>query len=463
MKKLIAKILLYIIIFAPLSDIKAYDVIDEQRDRNVIWMHGLDGNKESWEYYETLFSSTRRMNSVRESYNTGNGVDYASNNMVNIVDDILGSQSTHHKNMAIGHSMGGVVARNVDKLTDESLNRFGGIVTVASPNNGAYIANSLYNGDMDEFLDNDFTSLFSGPYAQTLPMTWVVPLPSPIFQTAATFFTAGTTPSSIVNIFSRFFEYTNLVGSDATNTDFKVGSSFINELNDFEASVPMISVWANENTPVHWRLLSSAILEKQVELPDDQMLVDVMNYVEEYYNTSYNVFNHLSNVNVIVGFLNPKSWITGAAAGYIAQEWKKGCNWLQGSESLWCSLIDSYTLEEQTYHLPIYICEKVREYGSGIDGGQFYCDENLESFNCYWVDLHITKDVLVRQPSDGLLSKEAQIIEGLAENYIYEVSNANHKSVKNMSFKGPGQDETKKTFNNIFNRNGWFNIKKDNF
>ncbi len=51
--------------------------------------------------------------------------------------------------------------------------------------------------------------------------------------------------------------------------------------------------------------------------------------------------------------------------------------------------------------------------------------------------------VTVHYPSDGFNPKYTQIIPGLPEGNVYEIKNANHIEVRNMSHKGISGDNTK--------------------
>jgi hypothetical protein len=58
----------------------------------------------------------------------------------------------------------------------------------------------------------------------------------------------------------------------------------------------------------------------------------------------------------------------------------------------------------------------------------------------------------VSYPSDGLIPKYSQVINGLSTGNVYEVKNANHIEVRNMSYLGPNGDNTKDEFNKIWTR-----------
>ena len=65
------------------------------QDRNVAWVHGLDGDASSWQHYEELFNNERNLNNLRATYNTDNGI-------TNAADDVIVSMNTHFGNNVNG-------------------------------------------------------------------------------------------------------------------------------------------------------------------------------------------------------------------------------------------------------------------------------------------------------------------------------------------------------------------------
>jgi len=115
---------------------------------------------------------------------------------------------------------------------------------------------------------------------------------------------------------------------------------------------------------------------------------------------------------------------------------------------MWATLIKSYKVETYTYTVEQLVCDLpytdfgFDHQGHGDDGGS----------NCQWVTTTITRNVIVQTPSDGLIPKESQILTDIPSGNVYEIKNANHFSVRNMSYKGPGGDNTRRRFNDIYDR-----------
>ena len=77
-------------------------------------------------------------------------------------------------------------------------------------------------------------------------------------------------------------------------------------------------------------------------------------------------------------------------------------------------------------------------FGLCVDN-DFVCETQMT-----WVTVHY--------PSDGFNPKYTQIIPGLPSGNVYEISNANHIEVRNMSHKGDNGDNTRKEFDKIWKR-----------
>jgi hypothetical protein len=76
------------------------------------------------------------------------------------------------------------------------------------------------------------------------------------------------------------------------------------------------------------------------------------------------------------------------------------------------------------------------------------------------VGVDVTQNVTVNYPTDGLLPQYVQDFKTSPDpNFKYHIKGANHIEVRNMSkskLNGQLNDDTKKTFNLIFDRTGWF-------
>lgn len=411
------------------------------QNRNVAWVHGLQGSASSWEHYATLFDTERQINSLRSTYNTLNGVDYAANQVQSSMNSYYGAGSTHPKNLGIGHSMGGVMIRDVDRLTSAGNKKFGGLITVASPNYGAPIANSLLAGDVTNAAQNACNKITDGPLSEMFPLPWTI--------------VNNFTTNVLCNKFIDNDLIQNLWGSPVTNADLKVGSSTINAINNYPTQIPRISIWAEETSPVHWRLFGS-----QSE-NNDGSLLPLISSARGTYHTFFVYNTALASVYAIIGWWNPWAWAAAALHAYRATQWIKGRNWIDDSETIWSSLIKTSRLEQHSYWIEVWVPCPYPPIGPAKAPGQ-----NGEIVSpvlklspdpgCgQWVWMQVTYNVMVNYPSDGFLPQYTQELQNIPSGNRYKIMGANHVEVRDMSnsyLNGQPNDATKLKFNQIWDR-----------
>ena len=422
MKNTIQKIVLLITFTFSLLNVIA-------QDRNVAWVHGLDGDASSWQHYNQLFDKERKLNSLRTTYNTEKGITNSAKQVIKSMNIRYGNNANganNSKNLGIGHSMGGLMLRDADRITANGTKKFGGYITVTSPNYGAPISNSLLDGSVEKAAQNACNKIADGPLAQAFSLPWGI-----ISNLGTDFLCNKFIDNDLVQ---------NLQGTPVTNEDLKIGSPTIDAINDYDTNLPRISIWAEENSPVHWRMISSQLYG------NDTKFVNTVNTARGIYNGFYTYNTSLAVVTGVVGFWNPFAWGATALYGYRATQWKKGRNWIDDSENIWSSLIKTTRREKQTYWAL-----------TTVFGGVWTGDNTIGSLGLSWKQ-H-TRYISVNYPSDGLLPQYTQELQGIPFGNRYKVEGANHLEVRNMTTDGNGVDETKDVFDDIFDRTDWFEIK----
>lgn len=430
MKKTIQKIALLITFTFSMLNVTA-------QDRNVAWVHGLDGNASSWQHYNQIFDNERNLNSLRTTYNTENGITNSANQVINSMNTRYGNNTNganNPQNLGIGHSMGGLMLRDADRITGNGTKKFGGYITVTSPNYGAPISNSLLDGSVERAAQNACNKLPDGPASQVFSLPWGV--------------ISNLTTNQLCDKFIDNDLVQNLQGTPVTNKDLKVGSPTINAINNYNTNLPRISIWGEENSPVHWRMISSDLYG------NDTQFVNMVNSVRGVYNGFYIYNTSLAVVTGVVGFWNPFAWGKTALYGYRATQWKKGRNWIDDSENIWSSLIKTTRREPQTYWTATWVnCEypPIMPHKASL-GGPIVNQEDCGE----WKWIQRTRYISVNYPSDGLLPQYTQELQGIPVGNRYKVNGANHLEVRNMTTDGNGVDETAVEFRRIFNRRDWF-------
>lgn len=120
-----------------------YFGMDAQGDRDVYWLHGFTGNSSNIDQYANRYSAERQMTSSIPGYATQGSIDEITNGLSTSITNNPG-------NFAVGHSLGAIVARNIEIEGDES--EINGYITIHGPNQGANVAAAVLSGEAEEFL-----------------------------------------------------------------------------------------------------------------------------------------------------------------------------------------------------------------------------------------------------------------------------------------------------------------------
>ena len=396
------------------------------QNRNVYWVHGLGGNETAWEYYANIFTSERKINSIRQNYGpTTDGLAPAAARLRNSVTN------TNSTNLAIGHSMGGVMIREVDRMpianNPNAAKKFGGYITVASPNNGAPVSANLLNGNVAKAAQKAVEDMMAGPTSDPL---MILPL-----------IVGGV----YVHLFVPFDINLDFL-SQTTNNDLKEGSKAMNDINDFTQYTPVphrISIIAEETSPVHWRMISSMRNGAGTNNePGDDIFVNKANNIKDFYVT-------MRHVHMLNPFLGPK--------------WQKNVDWMNRSEHVWGGLIKATKQELVSVWEWVWMpCDPpiTPPGGGGLTGPGSIGGPGSDTHGCgVWVYVNSWYFVTQVFKNDGLLPTYAQKLKGIPDGNIYVIDHANHFEIRNMSQSrknGVKNDGTKNTLNLIFNRNDWF-------
>lgn len=392
------------------------------QERNVVWVHGLNDDETFWEYYDDIFETERNINTIRNEYNTSNGIITGANGVINSMVGLPNGGPTANRNIGIGHSLGGLMLRDADRRTSN----FGGIITVTTPNYGAPIANAIRDGSANNAINNACNKLIAGPQAQAYSLPWQI-IPE-------------LTNVDLCNLFIKNNFIESQINAPNSIEDLETNSTAINTINNHNTSTQMISIWAEENSPVHWRLAST------LRYGNDYKLVNKVNDARGIYNSMYH-YNHAKAV--ANSFFNP---FMAAVFHHKSREWKKGRDWIDNSETIYSSLIKTSRLEQQTYWIRDWIpCEQPLRMDNSDKNTLYRIDEDCGE----WVYVQRTRYVTVNYPSDGLLPQYTQELQNIPTQNRYKISGANHMEVGNMSNSSQG-DLTRATFNDIFDRDDYF-------
>ncbi|TAK36738.1 MAG: alpha/beta hydrolase [Saprospiraceae bacterium] len=416
------------------------------QDRPVIWVHGLGENGTTWNIYDNLFDAERQIDGRSRAYNDGSGVaTFATGVNDGITNDFPGTSGPGTTNIGIGHSLGGLAIRELDRTRTGNNRRLGGLITIGTPNDGAPIVNSIQNGNVTNAMNNACERLSAGPFSE-IPYVPVI--------------VKAVSNNIICNILSN-----NLLdgifqaqAAGPSPADAALGSPFLTTLNSAGPNIPAISIRGNENSPVHWRLLSSFDTDNE----DDTKYVEIANLMRNIYNGFY--IYHLSGAVVggVFGFINPVAWVVAAIHAWKATQWHKGKKWFDQSESIWNGLIGctgGFQDVTVTYTTQVVNCNCF-----GYTGSQPWidCVMNLcgGSLNGCWQTVTYTTSIAVNNSSDGLFCDQTQLINGLPGGNYFEAKGVNHMEETNTTngTTNNGNDEVGDKFRAIWNRTDVFKI-----
>jgi hypothetical protein len=383
------------------------------QNRNVIWVHGIEENETDrsngfWQEYAAQFAQQRRINSSNLDYNSAAG-------MRNMAREIVNRTNGNANNIGIGHSMGGLALREIDART--APNHVGGIITMGSSLNGARIINAWQNGEVSAYISHSVNELLKGPKRQFYA-TYI------IVNTSLRAFNGRNLAEVILDAALDNVPLGLLEGPSPT--DLREGSAYLNNARMYSTNRPKISVYGNENRPVHYRLASSAIGQPDVFLPN--VIRDARGVYNAFYiqnlATSYNILN-----------------------AYRAAGWKAGRDYLdEKSETGWNNLIGATRTESKRSCYTEFVCP------------DYSCYDNINSYEDYlacqarcYQERCQTTTVRYNQSSDGLLHESTQTGQNThatrsmwAPNRVFEARGVNHNEFDD-------HEESNRILNDIFN------------
>jgi hypothetical protein len=329
-------------------------------DRNVKLIHGL-GDQGGMQPFANFFTGqdNRRMFALTPNYVSGNGLDAAAN-QIPINSSPISNINSDANTVFIGHSLGGVITRHLNNS-----NAMAGIITVGSPLDGAPIANAVLDGRVTYAVNDGATQLLRGPLATIGFINPLLTLFGHIVQ--------------VTFLSDEMGKALNRFSNSTIVNDIKVGGSAIEQ--DKAASptsTPKISIWGNENSPVHWNLLTS--------LAPGQDVAQTADALSTIYEVSF--FVHLG----IGASLWYSPW--GWWALWASYEWYNGWQWISNdSERVWNNLIGSDMVALQCYNYPSLIC---------YYPDTRYCENHPGAWNCQLTCDPITLTSCAQVHSNGM-------------------------------------------------------------
>ena len=431
-------------------------------DRMLQYVHGLAGNVTAWAPVARDLKAEYETNFDLVDYRAQQDLQLAVA-AADVETELLSvgeqegesSRSPATETMYVGHSMGGIVGREILRQYEEESRtalddyKYRGIVTFNSPHGGAMIANNL--PEVFPLLQGGCADLAAGPVADA---TLAVPV---FIEWVADVFTYGDV--SFVDIASEFVDNTcqgtlfeNALGLAVTELvfptagrDLGVGAPFMTELNGFSDryDLPKALVYGTEQDPVALRLLSSFMPAVQTldvyTAGDDTALEDVLERNIAVYEGRAAALRQradqldrwrcrFTGTGIACQAPKPRDARRHRDA---ADEYDRGPRWLERFNDRWKALIGAADVETvaESWRCVCADPHSGDEF-TFTTGAREQCD--IPGYSCapYLVDYDVRVTTV---PNDGIVTEDTQRAwPGLDRNrQHWHAEGSNHLQVRN--------------------------------
>lgn len=331
-----------------------------EAQRNVYWVHGLNGQADRWQRYADKFQADRQMVSHTPAFASTGSVDEITDG----IDSQFGTNPPPD-NIGIGASLGGIVVRNLERRGGDA-NEIGGIITSHSPNQGAAIATAVNNGgaeahlnnaintiaealrEINEHLSNDVNSIWDGILGG---LNAIIGLPNEFLNVTIELIASSNDIPSEEEITSQIITAFNIITDPATQgiyQDIDPNNGFMPALNSYPSTLPHIEIHGYETDKEPFRMGCSQEkmvwalpLAETVPITDDdcQVFQDLKDG-ESQLQSAQDALNIKGALNI----LNPVSWLRKKRRSsdlfHAAQDVKDAKNMIgHGLEEGWESLM----------------------------------------------------------------------------------------------------------------------------
>jgi hypothetical protein len=416
--------------------------------RNFVMVHGLGGGLKSQAPYANLFA-TRTMprpnnttvpsvNPINFEHNSAGGIVAAAKDAKEkaVALSVGRSAANRSNDIAIGHSMGGLTVREMDRqgLMPNQTKMFGGFIITGPPIHGSRMPTSFQNGSVQVFFNGLCKEAILDPTLSMVATLSSAFGPSP-FATLAN--TLQIFDTQICDMLFKVVQKSETFASFQTGSinDFSMNADYLDKpmtgINSFTSATHKVCFMGNENGPVHWRLFSSFInTPNDGTLHDgthDQIGVNLMQNVEDF-ELATGITASLLAMNCC---FEPALWSLVAPLGNMSFQFCDGYFWLLQSESQYNNLIGAFGTFNELQTISVFDCFGQRgslesQYQSGqISMTEFFMRVSAlySNPNCSHLAT-VTVQVPLNGQSDAVVPLESQRLKDAAVNVT--VDGVNH-------------------------------------
>lgn len=405
--------------------------------RKLFWVHGLAGDIGTWTIYRDHYQNQFIGNNI-ECYNPSGYSEQENLDVAGTAVNVMMKNLTEFdpidtvkRNIAIGHSQGGLVIRNADMRPLPSTQRqFGGFITVGTPNKGAKIINSI---------EGNLLKIYTYTMCQNLK-----PMYTDCKGLAARALFSFIVPDTICNTFSTLVEKAFGSFQKGITQDYKIGGPGVLALEAYNSTLPHVGIYGAETTPVNWRVISSIAFNTPSSLPfnttnDTAALKWASDTRADFFAKKLSFQTHRDNRDSWWVKLTPVGWVafcinSAVSNGYAnasdcLMKSNNAINWLDNSEEMWKGITTDYTLEKV-----IEWDWELVKMDDPYDGRTW--DE--------WQYLPHEVNVTTWDETDAIVGKRQADLKGAIK--MFKSAGANHQEVRN-------HPSSTIIFNNLFEGN----------
>lgn len=410
-------------------------------DRRVYFLHGLAGNQGAWTDANAHVSRTYRVEGQSVDW-----VDYQNGGLssasTNVDRRLFQSPSTVAEagldpdhTFVIGHSMGGLAAREIvrqyvsDGIPREDY-RVNGIVTFATPHDGAAIIDNLALSD--DLFSEGCTALVAGPREQALQADpgfvfgWIIRLLNvdAVIEEISLTLCEGLAPAiGGILVTDRI--------ANPSGLDIGTNTAFMQQLTTDDpqaaALLPRGMIGSREQDPVLWRMLGSQLADVNAFATfganDDSRIVEAVQDMVEDYEAKVDE-NEAEAEDFEIW------WPIWQVLDHIqkhqrtAEAWQRGVDWLEGVNEDWEAVIGA-TKRGTRYEIWNCDCSNTERTGTVTAGSKQAC-LNYGCQDGSFVEYHYDK---IELGNDGVVVLDSQI--GWDGAPKLETRGSNHFQIRN--------------------------------
>lgn len=438
------------------------------------------GGQTSWLTNATHHHETYKMECKNPSYGLGTNVSTTTNSVREELKTLFPNDGYKNaNNIAVSHSFGGLVTRNLDMRNqlDGNDKNFGGFITVHTPNVGALLAENYNNGKMQQIFTEMTTKVKKAFLKDPL-----VPI-----QEFLIIFT--TVPGLVISKLGEFWDliklallgnndelfggvqdYGKLLGflDDAKIQDLTPGNPLLTDLNNYQTGVAKINIYGSESTNIFNRLMSSLLIKpgsKQLDIKSDESLDNVFKGIQGGYNANAKSHQILGVIGDITGTNLINKWFNhGKPLPFYsnAATWSEGAEYFRvGLEADWLRIIGAERFETKTVVKKVLTAtcqneiENLKNFLNKVTNERKIYEITLKIGNlqnnpaCY-NNITTTEYIPIHEATDGIVNVSSQKASG---GILFENVYCNHFEALNTKVLS---DNFVDIFKNGANGSVWF-------